>query len=237
MSKKVLTLVAALVLTSTAMADIHLDFGVSELNLDYTVGSQLMTIESSNASTLDAWLLDGASVLDYLQVKASDLGTDVLYTLNLAFTQFGVDDWRAVGTFSMRDTVQEVVAANFTSTNVYIDDTSYELKIKGYLLPVSPNAGVLVPSAYTWNMTDGTDTITVLSATSYDNGVMINTQFTTWGGWTEDEFFTGNIGSTPVPSISLMNGDSRIAITPVPAGVLLGIIGLSMVGARMRKYA
>lgn len=232
LNKKIslVAVVAALALTgATATADIHLDFGVSELNLDYTVGTGSMSIVSSNASTLETWLLDGASLLDYLQVDASAVAPETLYSLDLSFTQFGVDDWRALGTFSMRDVNREVVAANFSSTSVFIDDNTYELKIRGNLSPVGGNASVLVPSVYAWEMTDGTDTLSVSNATSFDTGVMINTQFTAWGGMTEDEFFTSDR--------DLVNGDSRIAVTPAPAAVLLGIVGLGMVGIRMRKYA
>jgi len=186
---------AVLVLGSAAVADIHLDFGVSELNLDYTVGTGAMAITSSDDSSLETWLLDDATLLDYLQVDAAAVNPDTLYSLDLAFTQYGVDDWRATGTFSMRDVNNEVVAANFASTDVFIDDGTYHLKILGSLTPVGGNAGVLVPSAYAWTITDGIDSIDVSNATSYDTGVMINTQFTVWGGMTEDEFFTGDGGA------------------------------------------
>jgi len=123
----------------------------------------------------------------------------------------------------------DALAADFTTTDVHIDDDTYGLKIKGFLASLGGNEGLLVPSASSWGITDGVDTINVPNATSYDTAAMINTTFTIWGGLTEDAFFTRDA--------SLVNGGARIAITPLPAGVLLGLAGLSMVGVRMRKYA
>ncbi|NLF29429.1 MAG: hypothetical protein GX591_00925 [Planctomycetes bacterium] len=244
MNKKILSMIAAVVLTgAVASADTSLFCSVGELNLSYSVATGGMVITSGTSSSMDVWKL-GASPVEHLALLES--AVTGMYTLDMVFTQFAANDWRATGTLTLKDVNQEVVKGSFVSSNVYIDPNagvlgSGSLVIKGSLSPISPNDGVLVPSVYGWDITNGTDTIHFNNATSFDTGSVVNTEFLFDPSVfpvkpvTLDEFFTGMSGS--MAGWNLVDGDSQVTITPVPAGVLLGLIGLGMVGARMRKYA
>jgi len=246
MSNKTITLLAmvtALVLTNAAMADMYVDFSVGELNLDYNATTKVMVITStvsgtSNGSTLEAGVYDDpgdlSNLLDSIQIDQDDFAF-TLYSLSVTFSQNGTNDWSASGSLSLLDgTGSQVLSADFNSSAVAMITGGRTFFLDGYLTPLtgSGNPGVLVPSVYSWTMSDGgspAETITVNNATSFDNGTMLNTQFNTNVAITLDQFLTGNR--------SLDDGDSHMTVTPAPAGVLLGIIGLGMIGARMRKYA
>ena len=132
------------------------------------------------------------------------------------------------------------------------------LTIHGKLSTITGNASILLnpagPGDWTYTGADdaatgpGTDgvadqiTVTDPPRDEYDAGTMYVLQIslyqynngTTITASTADELFAG---ADCNEGFSATGGDMKIDIIPAPAAVLLGLMGLGLVGWRMRKYA
>jgi len=71
--------------------------------------------------------------------------------------------------------------------------------------------------------------VSIENWSSYDNGEVLTTQFLTLGAMDEDTFLGANRDVT--------GGWASGTIVPAPTAFILGLLGLTAVGWRMRRYA
>jgi len=170
------------------------------------------------------------------------------YTMALTFHFLGAGNaYTANGTALFADadaTVPWDIQADFTSTSVALVTvgTSVRLEIQGLMSTMPGNEAILVggdPWVFTGTASDGSPdgdgnpvTVTVPQAFNYDTGGMVAVNFPVFGspGTLEAFFASVNQGE------SLINGSVHAEIVPVPAAVLLGILGFGAAGLRLRKY-
>ncbi len=245
------SVLAVLLLASApAAADLYVAFSLDNAALDYTAAGNTMNIGSTSGSTLTLQKKDDAEApwtyKDSATVAASDIG----FLLDLTFTDLaGTNNWSAAGTLTMTDEAGNVTQASFTSTKIEISAIgwTHHLDIEGLLSPASGNSSILLDQGgNAWafegtgdlggNNDDGvSNQITMIDPAAYDSGTLWTFDFGV-AEMGEDTFFGSNRASGDVATGWGNLSGSMVAL-PVPAAVVLGMIGLGLVGWRMRKYA
>jgi len=230
---------AALCFSATpVMSDLVLTYEMGRATLTYTKASHNFQVAETSSSDLYVQVVDyvAFTTLDDAEV---DGGTNFNLLLDLAMVdEAGANNWSATGTlkFTDTDTSDYAVEAAIQSYSVQID--SGYLEIKGYLSDLVPNTSILVnrgdpwvfggSAGYTLAGADGTaDQVTMYNPGSYDGGQLLMIKFGVSG--TLDAFFS-------IDRL-LTNGEVKGQVVPAPAAVVLGILGLAVVGVKLRKYA
>jgi len=125
------------------------------------------------------------------------------------------------------------VAAVFESTYVEFTKTSAfmsDLHIEGVLSPLAGNQSILSESSSWEFVGNNTETVSLAAnAAYYDTGAITVFDMEVGGYGTLQEYLADD-GATGI-------GDLSASIVPVPAAALLGMIGLGVVGVKLRKYA
>jgi len=162
----------------------------------------------------------------------------------------GANNWSASGSLFIGDKDGEkAVYGTFTSTAVLmvsdVHTNNTRLKIEGILRPFEGGPKtILRPSdtspwiyAGKWDtpgIPDGDGTpnqISLAPTKSYKEAIVASITFAP-GLVSEDSFFTMDTITVP-----LEGGTATVTITPTPEAVVLGLLGLSIVGIRMRRHA
>lgn len=241
MRKTILLLVSIVILGLSAipaMADM-VTYDMGQATLDYFRPTNRLLVRESALSTLYLELDDPYGVaLDNVAVVG---GINFGLALDLTMIDLpGDNNWSALGTLRFTDTDMSsaAVEAVVVSTSITADGTS--LRIEGGLEDLNPPS-ILVNRGDPWVFTgnadgggaDADDTygqITVPNPGSYDGGTILTLKFGYAG--TLDELF-GAIGPDP----SMTGGEVKGVVVPVPAAVLLGVLGMGVAGLKLRKYA
>ncbi len=221
-----------------AMADI----------VDFTAYETLMTVEVTGVgdgttatttivaqyptSSMDMYIYDDdGSELQSLIMEPYDL------TATLDFTGSG-NDYSVIGSFVVNDTSTSAkIAADFLSTTVTFDpepiwggNWDSRLTMTGYLTPLGTNTSILLGGS-SWEFVGTTGTISLANADVFDHGNMMILEYYVPYGSLQD--FLAADGA--MDAYGLLRAEIRS--TPIPPAVLLGIIGLGVVGLKLRKYA
>ena len=228
---------AALYLSAVpAMADI---VGLTATQTSMTVteiwnGTTARTtaVALSPASSLDMYIKGSDGIIQQsLTVKPFDL------TATLDFTVAG-GVYSATGDLVVNDTGGTKIAADFVSTSVTFTPVgpfafgwASVLEVTGYLTPQS-GTSILLGGSPQWVFEDTTtgDTISLASADGFDHGDMIVYEYYVNYGSLQHFLEAGDMDA-----YGTLN--ATIHSTPIPAAVLLGIIGLGVAGLKLRKYA
>lgn len=254
MSKKLIAVICLLgmSLSGPAMAGMYLEIDVDGTTMTYNAASKTAGIVDSPGAQLVATLKQGIQVGDTLSIYNSNPGVfDIVSSFQVA--QVGVEDWKATGTVQIWDISNTlVVDAVFTSgivpssgqsDDVYTVDTGngiYKLHVDGYLSPVAGNEAILTGND-PWVMKG--------EASSADNplyggdGIANQITIPTWESWDSGDVlsFHYQVDSLSLDTLFASNftsgidGDVDITLVPVPAAVWLGMLGLGVAGARLRK--
>ena len=233
----VISLAALCLSTAPAMADF----------VDLTASQTLMTVDVTGSgdgttatatvmaedptSSMDMYIYaDDGSELQSLIAEPYDL------TATLDFTGSG-NDYSAIGSLMVNDTSSTKIAADFVSTTstfepipIWGGNWASRLTMTGSLTPQGTNTSILLGGS-SWEFVGTTGTISLANADSFDQGTMIVFEYYVPYGSLQD-FFAADGAKD---AYGMLN--AQIHSTPIPAAVLLGIIGLGVAGLKLRKYA
>ncbi len=212
-------------------ADLIYDMG--NATLDFTQSTSNLLVRESGLSQLYVELDDPAgAALDNVAIIG---GANFDLAVDLTMVQLGVNTWSASGTLAFTDIATGTNAVEAMITGASVTSTGTSLEIRGALQgePVLVNRGD--PWVFVGNADGGgadqdstSSQITVLNPESYDGGTILTLKF----GMTLplDEFFGQD-------RLGLTGGEVKGAIVPVPAAVLLGMLGMGIAGLKLRKHA
>lgn len=243
---------ALLLAAGTARAEIIVTFNATGLVFDYDFAPKTLNVYSNSGTTVTALVKEASTdpdtELDSVTVPGLINGLSSV-VLSLTMTQHGANDWSATGLWYMLDmtapqdgSANLKVLADFTSTSVGIVANPNYLQIAGTLMPSGTNPSLLVNAGSPWrfvgsgqtagNGQDGVANQITLADALWEaalTGALVQTQF--------------NVGTNSLDTLFGANRDhtggwlDAEIITPAPAAIVLGFIGLCVVGWRMRKYA
>jgi hypothetical protein len=191
------------------------------------------TIEAlfPGSSTMDMYIKDdGGNVLQSLIAEPYDL------TATLDFTGSG-NDYSAIGSLWVNDdTGSTKIAADFVSTTLTFTPVprfggtwASTLDVTGYITPQGTNTSILLgPSP--WEFVGANGTISLADPSPFTQGNMIVFEYKVPYGSLQDFFVADD-----KDAYGMLN--AQIYATPIPAAVLLGIIGLGVAGLKLRNYA
>lgn len=257
MRKTILLLVSIVVLclsTTPVVADLSVVFDSSDVKMtildndgDGTSATAILTAESS-ASPLSVNILDETTPIDGVDLTGFDLD----FTLSLVGTG---DLYTASGILKLWDRVGNTattpdIYGAFTSTLVaYTSIGGGKIDIDGYLSPVGGLP--ILRNTNPWSFKGDTSDIVAgdgdvyadlgADPSSYDSGFV-------WT-WSVPLVVTGDplvggLGAQTLESLFSADngrmfhyGDVQGVVVPVPGAVLLGILGLSVAGLKLRKRA
>jgi hypothetical protein len=232
MDKKRLLIVslAAFCLSAPAAKADMLTFDVTNTTMDYHQSYNGVEISNTSNSTLQASLLNSGGTP--IQSASIASGNNFAMSVNLSIGSSG-GSYKATGAVALSDygASENRIVGDFTSTriDVYGGGNIYFLTITGTLDPLGTNGAVLNPWAASWTFDgDAPSAITIANPAGWDYGDMVTFN---WG--------IGNI-STPAAFFAndhtLFGGEAAFSAVPVPAAILLGMLGLSVAGVKLRKY-
>ena len=243
--------VAVLAMTvAPARAEIWLDWNVSNVSFDGVVdgggNTATATIQEHTNAAYPVFL-------DHTRLKVSkesEAGILDAAFIDDAFSFLMIVDlvktagaWEATsGTLSFTDVGSaNVVEASFLGTDFELQEVSgggvsRELRLEGILSPLGSNESILVKTTDPWEFTgqSGSD-LTIYNDESYDNGDVIVAQFDVPGTIAEMNTLIDWLDESGTNMLEV--GDATGSIVPVPAAVVLGVLGLGLVGLKMRRYA
>jgi hypothetical protein len=251
MKIKLLVLAVAICMIVTpAKADLAVVLSSDSINL--TVQSNTTSAGINTVTAQVAAAGTGSDMRVNLQdsITFANLDGVEITPYNLAFdiTFVGSGNaYTASGTFKLWDASSSVnpdIYASFTGTSInYTASTTGpgQLQIDGLLRTPSGFSSILQPTSTPWvfqgTSQDGTNnadgnatTVTVpLGVHNYDAGSLVSLYFPIINTADMQTLFstTSNIG----------NGDLQAVIVPVPAALVLGVLGLSVAGLKLRKFA
>jgi hypothetical protein len=173
-----------------------------------------------------------------------------IYGMDLSFHFLGAGDaYTANGVFKLQDAVgvNWDLQADFTSTNVALVPigSDYRLEVQGTFSPMSGNPSILMdsdPWVFKGDMHDGGPgnadgnllTITVNGPGGYDVGGLVALHYPVYGKFSSLQDLFASLGEGSV----LDNGSVHAqVVVPVPAALLLGMLGMGVTGLKLRKYA
>jgi hypothetical protein len=227
-----------MLLATPAEAAEWVAFSLSHARLDYTVSGNNLKVREHQATDIPPnptfkveYVVDGdIQAIAYSQDPAN---YDFLLDVNLV--QAGANNWTASGTFTFTDQYLTTAAsATFTSTAIAFTPkggATGELEVAGNLEPSSGSSILSTASLGDPWQYDGEfgDDLSVPGASGYDRGWLVTLKFGIVAN-DLDDFLSED-------QLDLQQGYAYGEIFPAPAAVVLGFIGLSLVGWRMRRMA
>jgi len=238
----VLSIALLCFVAGAAIADVYVDVDVSytQLSITPTSSGATATMTGTEDSAIHVFLMDdnGTATLsdDTIVDRAIIDGTPFGVNINLTLTRLAAENWSASGSASVTDTtLVNRIEGGFTSTAIAFGPTSTDLYIHGVLRPVAPDTSLLTASPWVFVGTSGSagqdgvpHQVTVNYAEIYDSGIVTVLHYNV-GTNSLDTLF-----STPD---TYGQGDISMTITPAPAALLLGFLGLGAAGLKLRRFA
>ena len=252
--KLLLVCFAALFISAApAMADLVVYFDIDDVEMtmtyvDSTTATADVVLSPTGTPGLTTELEENLTDIDDAIIANDNAGTSFDIDIDFTFNKVG-STWTATATdlWIKDSTSTKILEADFASTSMFITPTggNYMFTLVGDLTTASGNSAILTgfTSGTDWTfsgeddsfpITGGSDTtadqITVSSTMweSFDTGDLVEFQFQV-GASTLDAFF--GAGGT------YDDGNIDIHVVPIPAAVILGILGLGVAGIKLRKYA
>jgi hypothetical protein len=221
-----------------AMADLVLQYDMNKALLDFTQATNKLIVKEDTPSILDVAVVDDVtfSTLDTARLNG---GANFNLLLDLTMVdEPGDNNWSASGSLKFSDTDTSDYAVEATVQSYLVQISSGVLEIKANLGDLGTNTSILVNRGDPWVFagsaegmaagSDGTqDQVTMYNPEAYDGGQAWTIKFGVSG--TLDNFFSGDR--------DLSDGEVKGQVVPVPAAVMLGILGLAVAGWKLRKYA
>jgi hypothetical protein len=221
-----------------AQAELWLRFQIDETVMTYTAATQTATITETADSALKGALFDDAVKVDSAHITDAadfDLG------MSLDFTHLGADSWKATGllTLTDRNLLVDRLVADFVSTSIDLNGGGPvgALTIKGRLSTRAGNDAILGGSD-PWKF-EGTSQLGSLG--NGVDGVARTLSLDNWGNWDSGDFVSLHFVTAGTDLGAFFaedrtgGGEVDFNVVPVPAGVLLGMLGLSVAGVKLRK--
>jgi len=245
---------ALCLIAAPTRADMAVHVDIDKTILSYTPDSVPPGGTPTGTGTItlmsDAWL-DANIFVNGSQTDNTKIYNDIFLSpdatfnagMTLNLTQISTNNWLATGTLFVTDaTLTNRIDATFTSTNMWFD-LQRGINIDGVLVDNTPPAILVGPDPWTFQgetesitPAGGSDStanqLTLTNWPMFDIGTIMTMHFGGVTATTLDGLFTV---SSPVGGYT--HGDIDIKIVPIPAAVLLGVIGLGVVGLKLRKYA
>ncbi|MCU0913201.1 MAG: hypothetical protein MUC88_01400 [Planctomycetes bacterium] len=213
-----------------------------------------MTIQNKASAYNLEGLVEALNVNSDLTVQIQDTDTHAAldgvkldnYDMDLLFHYVGSgNNYTANGTFELEDNSgSSKMKANFTSTSVSLTTLGGQLQLMmdGVLSTFSGDSILLggAPWVFTGDSNfSGADadgnaqTVTIDDPSDHDVGGLVAIHYPVYGKYsTLEQLFTALAnGST------LGNGSVHAQVVPVPAALLLGVLGVGVTGLKLRKYA
>jgi len=249
MKKAICILVLSAFVATPAIADLALTYHVNKAELSYTATTKKLQVRETYRSilevrqedTLTFAVHDNAEVNGYFwDGSANQANFDLL--LDLQLVQLGPNNWSATsGSLKFTDTnrASNAVEAAVDVYEIVVD--SDELRIRGHMTNLGTNTKILVNRGDPWKFVgndetgdagdaDGTaNQVTMYGPENYDIGEVLTVKFGV--GVDLDTLFGG------VDNQTLLGGEVKGQVVPVPAAVLLGFLGLGAAGLKLRKFA
>jgi hypothetical protein len=246
MSKRTLLPALSLALclvTVPALADLSLSLRTNnKAQLSYTPGSQTNSIVLQSGATLDPSLFanGGNDLLDNTMLTSGLAGYAPVANLSFANNS---GTWTASGTLALKDSVSNRVTASFTSMSL----ENNILFIQGTLKPLGSNPAILVGAApgasWTFQGTSQDPDLSDFGSDSARNQLTMQP----WESWTVGSLAFFKCPVTGIRDLdaffstgrTINNGDLNVSVlpVPVPAGNVLGLLGLVASGLMLRKFA
>ena len=254
-------------MTAPALAEIHVPFRLDQIKMNYTIADgKMIVVPDTNAGfyvrTLDT--LGGPGAPELGLEKISKYGVDEFdFLLDLTLVSKGVNLWAASGVMMASSKVDEngdpaashiVMLADFNATKFVFNDAEInaapmglvekEFRVVGALSPytgsdfVPSGAPSVLIGGDPWEfsgynaITDDFETLSVSNRDAYSSGQLTTIHFSinvAEGVDTMDELLAVDRSSP--------QGDAFGMLIPAPTAVILGLLGLSVVGIRMRRHA
>lgn len=176
-------------------------------------------------STMNMYIKDNdGNILQSLVVEPYDL------TATLVFTGSG-NDYSAIGSLVINDTSGKKIDAAFLSDMVTFTPGAWisTLTMTGSLTPQPGKTSILSESS-SWEFANSpTEKIFLTNADEFDHGIMVVFEMF---------LHTNSLQEYLSADGAQGQGELRAQIhsTPIPAAVLLGIIGLGVVGLKLRRF-
>ena len=238
-----------------AMAEryVYIDIDNTELTIGWDGTNSTGSISLLSNATLDASMNDILSVppeIDDVRIDNATSSNPFDAGASLAFAQAAAEVWSATGSIFVTDTTtNNRIEAVFASSQILMQGggiAGKDLYIFGKLSRVSTNEAILVGAASgnpwtfvgddedpTFSVTGGADTvhdqITVNDWETWDVGTLTVLHYKT-NLTSLDTLFTTDAGT-------YTKGDMDITVVPVPGAILLGMLGLSVAGIKLRKFS
>ena len=230
---------AFLCLSATpVMADLVLTYEIDRATLTFTQTTNNLQVTETATSDLFVTKMNDVTFAT-LDDALVDGGANFNLLLDLILVdEPGANNWSATGSMKFTDTTTATYAVEAAVTSTSIAINGGELEIKGYLYDLAPNTSILVNRGDPWVFAgngdvgpadeDGTaNQVTMGNRETYDGGQLVTIKFGVSG--TLDDLFSANQ--------TLSNGEVKGQVVPAPAAVLLGLLGLSVAGIKLRKFA
>ena len=234
--------VVVLCLSATpAMAELSLYFDIHSTELSLSVGTGA-TYDgdggASDSSAVMAYLNDSTAWPTIIDETKIDSLAPSQFDFDLTFSGAG-ENWTALGSLTLQDINGDRVGADIFANDISITPAGvgYELQIKGTLSTLSGEPSILLTSgAWTYEGSAGEGSIGLLSgAENWDSGAVVVAHYLLPTGVTSLSLLFDYIDTNGTTLLEA--GNVELTIVPVPAAVILGILGLGVAGIKLRKYA
>jgi hypothetical protein len=241
MKRIVLIAVACVFVATPALANLVVTYDLADAVLNFTQSTNTLKVTQTDDSDLRMKLIDDVS---YATLDSALAGGGANFDFELVLKmvdEAGINNWSASGDLLFTDTDGGAggVNAHVESDSITIADDY--LTIAGHLSNIGANPSILMTTnpGDPWkfhgngsNPTPGADgvaqQITVSNPLSYDGGTLVTLRFGVSGAL--DTFFSTD-------RFDLTGGEVKGSIVPVPAAVLLGLLGLGAAALKLRKHA
>lgn len=240
------TLLAAVVgilaMTATpAPATMFVSFHADSTSFEYDEPTKYMQIKASSSTILTIATADDSApstLLDSVVFNSGVDPTDFVLTLTWANV---AGTWVGTGQVAFKDTTG-ATKMEATVTTTWADYAKVAFvgvfQMTGYLQPLGANTSILLTATDPWVYTGngpgsvGSDsTVSQPNSATYQGGLLFNFSISQEFVGTD---LTGFLGAN---QSAASVGDAAFAVIPVPPALLLGLVGLGILGWRMRRYA